>query len=110
VTAVGGRQENGVPVENRGDRPPLPESESTNVWPDEAAEAAFFAEARASGEPTGPVTNAATEAMEETDNRGLPPLDDLVKRIPPEVREILDDLFRAKFTSVRRVPRNVLKE
>jgi hypothetical protein len=32
-----------------------------------------------------------------------------VKRIPPEVREVLDDLFRAKFTAVRRVPKKSLK-
>jgi hypothetical protein len=33
----------------------------------------------------------------------LPALDDLVARVPPAVRGLLDDLFRAKFTSVRRV-------
>jgi hypothetical protein len=32
----------------------------------------------------------------------LPPLDELVGRVPAGVREILDNLFRAKFTSVRR--------
>ena len=34
----------------------------------------------------------------------LPPLDTLVARIPAEVREALEELFRAKFTAVRRVP------
>ena len=33
----------------------------------------------------------------------LPALDELVARVPPAVRGLLDDLFRAKFTSVRRV-------
>jgi hypothetical protein len=38
------------------------------------------------------------------DGDTLPPLDELVARIPAPVREILDDLFRARFTTVRRVP------
>jgi hypothetical protein len=39
----------------------------------------------------------------------LPPLDELVKRIPPEVRETLEDLFRARFVTVKRVPKKALK-
>jgi hypothetical protein len=39
----------------------------------------------------------------------LPPLEALVARIPPVVRDTLDDLFRAKFTAVRRVPPSALK-
>jgi len=78
-----------------------------NVWPDESAEVAFLGEARARGEP---VVVAAVEAIEETDTKNLPPLDDLVKRLPPAVREALDDLFRAKFVAVRRVPRKALKD
>jgi hypothetical protein len=39
----------------------------------------------------------------------LPPLDDLVARIPPAVRASLDDLFRAKFTIVRHVPPSAFK-
>jgi hypothetical protein len=84
-------------------------SESTNVWPDEAAEVAFFAESRVRGEPAEVGAGAAPEAAEEIDTRGLPPLDELVKRIPPEVRETLDDLFRVKFTGVKRVPQKALK-
>ncbi len=85
-------------------------AESINVWPDEAAETMFMADARTRGEPAEISAGAATEAAEETDTRGLPPLDGLVQRIPAEVREALDDLFRAKFTAVRRVPRKALKE
>ena len=33
----------------------------------------------------------------------LPPLEELVARVPPSVLAILDDLFRAKFTGVRRI-------
>jgi hypothetical protein len=77
-----------------------------NVWPDENAEAAFMADARERGES---VVAAAVEAIEETDTRNLPPLDELLKRLSPEVRETLDDLFRAKFIAVRRVPKKALK-
>jgi hypothetical protein len=39
----------------------------------------------------------------------LPPLDELVNRIDPSIRETLDELFRAKFTAVRRIPPGALK-
>mgnify|MGYP001546513336 CR=1 FL=1 len=77
-----------------------------NVWPDANAEAAFMAEARERGEP---VATVPAETIEETPTTNLPPLDELVKRLPPEVRETLDDLFRAKFIAVRRVPKGALK-
>ena len=77
-------------------------------WPDEAAETAFRAEARERGEPV--VTAVATsEAVVETDTQALPALDELVARVSPEARELLNDLFRAKFTVVRRVPVKALK-
>jgi hypothetical protein len=37
-------------------------------------------------------------------------MDELVRRIPEGVRETLTDLFRARFTSVRRVPAAALKK
>ena len=78
-----------------------------NVWPDEAAEGAFLSEARERGEPVA--ATAAAEVVEEVETKSLPPLDELVKRLSPEVRETLDDLFRAKFITVRRVPKKALK-
>jgi len=77
-------------------------------WPDESAETAFRAESRERGEPELPA-GLLVEATEETDPKGLPALEDLVKRIPPEARELLDELFRAKFTGVKRVPAKALK-
>lgn len=81
---------------------------ATTNWPDEASETAFRAESRdrneadvSSGAPVG--------ATEETDTKPLPALNDLVKRISPEARELLDELFRAKFTTVKRVPAKSLK-
>ena len=82
----------------------------TNVWPDENAEAAFIAEARQRGEPVvaAVLTNDAADERED-DTKALPPLGDLMKRLSPDVRETLDDLFRAKFTTVRRIPKKALK-
>ncbi len=77
-------------------------------WPDESAESAFRAETRERGEPELPA-GLLVEAAEETDTKGLPALEDLVKRISPETRELMDELFRAKFTGVRRVPAKALK-
>lgn len=82
--------------------------EDTNVWPDENAEAAFMAEARGRGE--SPV--ATPRSDEDDDERGakkLPPLSELVERIPAETRELMDELFRAKFVAVRKVKKSALK-
>lgn len=84
------------------------ESESINVWPDDAAESAFLAETR------GVETAAAKSApepkrTEDSTLAPLPKLDALVNRIPAETRELLDELFRAKFTTVRRVKESDLK-
>lgn len=66
----------------------------------------MLAELRERGEV--PVRAVPVQAKDEAPIR-LPPLDELVKRIPPAVRETLDDLFRARFTSVRKVPAEALK-
>lgn len=88
--------------------PELASSESTNVWPDEAAEAAFLSEGRGGAEvPAAPKPTSPTG--EDDDEKALPQLDDLVNRIPADTRELLDELFRAKFTKVRRVKQADLK-
>lgn len=68
-------------------------------WPDESGETAFLSEAAARGEAQAP---AAGGNPAPTTGARLPPLDELVGKLPPGVRGILDDLFRAKFTTVRR--------
>lgn len=73
---------------------------------DEAAESAFRAEARERGEV---VAAKPTEIVEDSDPKKLPPLDDLVNRIPPGVRDVLEDLFRARFVSVKKFPKKYLK-
>jgi hypothetical protein len=88
----------------------LPESETINAWPDEVAESAMLSELRSKGENVS-APRRPTAPVEETDTAAnLPPLDELVGRIPPEVREVLEDLFRAKFVAVRRVPKQALKK
>ncbi|MEO7698228.1 MAG: hypothetical protein ABIZ04_03290 [Opitutus sp.] len=90
--------------------PELVARESINVWPDEAAEAAFLAESRGSSTD---VTSAAAVPVaakpDETASSPLPSLDELVSRIPTDARELLEELFRAKFTAVRRVKQADLK-
>lgn len=85
------------------------EPEAPATWPDEAEESAFRAEARDRGE-TVKASAAAAELAEDTvDPKSLPPLETLVNRLSPEVRDTLEDLFRAKFVRVQRVPKRVLK-
>ena len=73
---------------------------------DETAESAFLGEAKERGEVVAP---RPREEVEESDPKALPPLDDLVNRIPADVREVLEDLFRARFVSVKRFPKKALK-
>jgi hypothetical protein len=39
----------------------------------------------------------------------LPPLEELVNRIPAPTRALMDELFRARFVTVKRVPKSALK-
>jgi hypothetical protein len=39
----------------------------------------------------------------------LPPVEELVKRLPPEVLATLDELFRASWTKVKRIQPGALK-
>jgi hypothetical protein len=108
VAPVSDRRAEGQSAEDAGQRPALPEADGAiNAWPDASAESAMLSELRSRGET---VTAAATEAVEEIETTKLPPLDQLVKQIPPDVREALDDLFRAKFVRVTRVPKKALRE
>jgi hypothetical protein len=65
-------------------------------WPDDGEEAAFLSEARGQVQVELAPRQAASPAEK------LPHVDELVARIPPEVLGLLDDLFRAKFTTVRK--------
>lgn len=86
---------------------PAVSDDETNVWPTEAEEAAFLAEASERGEKVVPVSREVEE--EADDSKALPKLDELVNRIPAETRELLDELFRARFVAVRKVRKKDLK-
>lgn len=90
--------------------PPVPgvDDEPPPAWLDEQAESAFRAEARDRGESVF-APRPAEDAAEEPETDALPKLDELVARIPAEVRETLEDLFRARFVAVKRVPKKTLK-
>jgi hypothetical protein len=68
-------------------------------WPDETQESSFLSESASRQE--APLPPGAREAPSGPSEK-LPALDSLVARVPPEVLGLLDDLFRAKFTGVRR--------
>ncbi|OAM87950.1 hypothetical protein AW736_20005 [Termitidicoccus mucosus] len=58
---------------------------------------------------TAPGTPRNTDDADETDNAKLPPLETLKARIPQETRELLEELFRARFVAVKKIPRQALK-
>jgi len=84
-------------------------------WPDDAAETAFLSEQKTNGVsvlPQVPAASATTTDQAEPPevaNAPLPPLQSLVDRIPADAREVLEDLFRARFVSVKRVQATALK-
>jgi hypothetical protein len=68
-------------------------------------EAAFLAQEGESG-----VVPPALPPAETTEEKGeLPPMEDLVKRIPAPTRALMEELFRARFVTVKRVPKSALK-
>lgn len=69
-------------------------------------EAAFLAQEREMGIVTPQLMHEETPPEEKGD---LPPMEDLVKRIPAPARELMEELFRARFVTVKRVPKSALK-
>ena len=94
-----------------------PEGEGERDWPGEADEAAFLAgekeqftrAAAGAGPGSGAAKDAplvipsSAEAAEVAERGEPPPLEELVQRIPAELRAALDELFRARFTRATRV-------
>jgi hypothetical protein len=75
--------------------------------PSPEEEAAFLAQYEPSESTSRPTPHTSTP--EEKGLPDLPPLEDRVKRIPAPVREALEELFRARFVTVKRIPQSVLK-
>ncbi len=63
--------------------------------------------ARDGGAAVGPAPRRTADAEEEDTGKTatLPELDALVARLPAELRETLDELFRARFVSVKKLPK-----
>ena len=74
--------------------------------PSSEEEAAFLAQEREMGIVTPALTHTETPPEEKGD---LPPMDDLVKRIPMAARDLIEELFRARFVTVKRMPQSALK-
>lgn len=87
-----------VPPVGEDDGPPLEELE--------AQMAGDIAAGGAAGAPRAP-RRVSGDSEEDEAPAVLPELDDLVARLPEEVRETLDELFRARFVSVKKLPRRV---
>ena len=88
------------------DAPPV--DDSIPVGPSPEEEAALLTQDRTSEQFYGQPPKA--ENLEtETGAASLPPMEDLVKRIPAPARELMEELFRARFVTVKRVPKAALK-
>lgn len=114
VAAVSDRRSASPDAEDGGHRPPLQAEgldDGAPVGPSEGEEAAFLAEQREQGfgAPASGAAAAKAAAPDPDEKTPLPPLDDLVNRIPAATRELMDELFRAKFVTVKRVPKSALK-
>jgi hypothetical protein len=56
------------------------------------------------------VTPALTHEEAPPEDKGeLPPMEDLVKRIPAPARAAMDEFLRAQFVTVKRFPAHCLK-
>ena len=69
--------------------------------------------ARDGSATASPASRRAAPPAEDEDNEGkstpLPEVDALVARLPAEVRETLDELFRARFVAVKKLPRKLFQ-
>jgi hypothetical protein len=74
--------------------------------PSSEEEAAFLAQEREMGIVTPALMHTESPPVEKGD---LPPMEDLVKRIPMPTRDLMEELFRAKFITVKRIPQSALK-
>ncbi len=98
-------EENDAQAEGLRTHPEIPVPDMEEDGP--PLEVILADEGRESPVPTEPTPNRDPgEALVESGP--LPPLEDLVARIPNEVKERLDGLFRAHFVKVIRVPPSVL--
>jgi len=77
------------------------------VGPSSEEEAAFLAQERENNAVIAAPPRATS--VEAESQGGLPPMEDLVNRIPGPARQALEELFRGRFVTVRRLPQSALK-
>lgn len=80
------------------------EEDSAPVGPSDEEESAYLRE-----ETKIPVISVPVETTQNESAGELPSLEGLVQRIPAETLKTMDELFRAKFVSVKRVSSKDLK-
>ncbi len=88
------------------------DDEESAPWMDEEREAAMKAAMEvedAQREASAAPNRRQAERVDTLDGGPLPELEDMIAQVPAELKEAMDDLFRAKFQSVKRVPQAVLK-
>jgi len=95
-----------VPEAPEEDSAEAVEDESAPVGPSADEEADYLAEQKFAPASIAPTPPADDDAAEKGD---LPGMDELVKRVPAAVLTMMDELFRAKFVKVQRVPKRALK-
>jgi hypothetical protein len=78
--------------------------------PLEGEEASFLADQPSMEPALSPGAPALEPATPPADDSDLPPLDDLVQRIPASTRALVEELFRAKFVAVKRLPKSAFKD
>lgn len=91
---------------------PPPDLEEGSI-PTDDAEAAALADARERGEtlaPAAPATQPEAESELEEKHNAAPSLEELRQKIPAEVLDALEDLFRARWQRVIRVRKKDLAE
>ena len=101
-----GSREQEAGSKEQEDAPPGAISAEAPAGPSSEEEAAFLAQEREMGIVT-PALMHTESPLEE--NGSLPPMEDLVKRIPMPARDLMEELFRAKFITVKRIPQSALK-
>jgi hypothetical protein len=100
----------GEPVAPEATNPAEPtEEEGAPAGPSEAEETALFAAQKLQAAATDTMTAGLglVAEVEEAATK-LPAMEELVRRIPAGAREVMDELFRAKFVRVQRVPKQAL--
>jgi hypothetical protein len=90
---------------------PLPEGLSDDgapIGPSADEEASLLVEDGAAPPGAKPSRENQTEEV-DLDSSPLPPMDELVHRIPESARDMIEELFRARFVTVKRFPKKLLK-